>query len=257
MNGRLDSQPRWIGVSATTMKRGMILAVALLGATTAAAAPVKIERNSKLLQFTYAWPAEAAAVPALDRRFRSDMDKSLREFLANAREDQALAKQQKRPFNQHYYAMQWTTAGQTPRLLSLQNQLGTFEGGAHPMTTYNALLWNRRAHTPVSIAALFVRPGDLAAVTRAAYCKALDAERAKRREGMKIDLAEFNQCPKYSDLAIAPVDKDKDGKFDALRFVASPYVAGPYVEGDYAIILPLTPKLISDLKPDYRASFEL
>jgi hypothetical protein len=238
------------------MKQGVIFAAALLTGTAAAAAPVKIERNSKALEFSYAWPAEAAAVPALDRRFRSDLDKALREALANAREDQALARKQKRSFNPHVFSMQWTTAGQTPRLLSLQNQLGTFEGGAHPLTTYNELLWDRRQNREVSFGALFTRSGAFTALTRAAYCKALDAERAKRREGMKLDLAEFNECPKYAGLAIAPVDKNKNGRFDTLDFVASPYVAGPYVEGEYDIRLPMTRQLIAAIQPGYRASFE-
>jgi len=78
----------------------------------------------------------------------------------------------------------------------------------------------------------------------------------KRREGEKLDLPEFNSCPRYSDLAIAPVDNDKDGRFDSISFVAAPYVAGPYVEGDYEIVLPVTAKLIAALKPQFRSSFE-
>lgn len=237
------------------MKRGIIFAAALASAAAVAAAPVKIERNSKALEFSYAWPAEATAVPTLDRRFRSDLDKALREELANAHEDQALARKQKRPFNQHVFSMQWTTAGQTQRLLSLQNQLGVFEGGAHPLTTFNALLWDRRQNREVSFGALF-RSGAFAALTRTVYCKALDAERAKRREGMKLDLAEFNACPKYASLAIAPVDKDRNGRFDTIDFVASPYVAGPYVEGEYVTLIPVTRQLIAAMKPGYRASFE-
>jgi hypothetical protein len=237
------------------MKRGFIFAAALLSTTAAAAAPVKIERNSKLLDFTYAWPAEAAAVPALDRRFRSDLDKSLKDALANAREDQALARRQKRDFNQHYFSMQWTTAGQTPRLLSLQSELGSFEGGAHPLTTYNALLWDRRQSRQVSVGALFTRNSAFAALTRTAYCNALDKERVKKREGVELG-GEFDQCPKFTDLAIAPLDKDKDGRFDTIDFVASPYVAGPYVEGEYDIRLPVTRQLISAIQPGYRASFE-
>ncbi len=238
------------------MRWGIISAAALLCATAAVAAPVKIERNSKLVEFSYAWPAEAAAVPALDRRFRSDANKSLENALTNAREDQALAKQQKRDFNQHYFSMQWTTAGETPRLLSLQSELGTFEGGAHPNTNYNSLLWDRRQNRELKFGALFLRSNAFAALTRPAYCKALDKQRAKKREGMKLDLAEFNACPKYPDLAIAPMDTDHDGRFDTIDFVASPYVAGPYVEGEYDTRLPITRQLIAAIRPGYRASFE-
>lgn len=242
------------------MGRGTAITLIVLGATLAAptaAAPFHRALNTHDLEFDYQWPTEAAAIPALDQRFHAEMDKALKGARANARDDVKLAREQKRQFNQHYYSRKWTAVGQSPRLLSLESETSLFEGGAHPNTEYNALLWDRRENRPVSVSALFTRPGDLAAVTRAAYCKSLDAERAKRREGMKLDLAEFNECPKYSDLAVAPFDKDKNGKFDALRFVASPYVAGPYVEGEYVITLPVTLKRTAALKAEYRGSFEL
>jgi hypothetical protein len=103
---------------------------------------------------------------------------------------------------------------------------------------------------------LFLRKGAFAALTRARYCAALNAERSKRREGEKLDLPDFNACPKYGDLAIALLDKDKNGRFDTIDFVASPYTAGPYAEGEYEIPLPVTSQLIAGIKPEYRNSFE-
>jgi len=82
----------------------------------------------------------------------------------------------------------------------------------------------------------------------------LNAERLKRRQGEKLG-GEFDECPKYSDLAIVPVDSNKDGRFDAIDFIAPPYVAGPYVEGDYSISLTVTLKIVGALKPAYCSSF--
>jgi hypothetical protein len=242
------------------MGRGPIIAsivVALALAAPAAAKSFNLALKTQDLDFSYQWPAEAAAIPTLDHRLRADMSKALTEAKANARDDVKLARQQQRQFNQHYFSMKYTAVGQSPRLLSLESENGVFEGGAHPMTTYDALLWDRRQNRAVTVASLFVHPGDLSAVTRTFYCKALDAERNKRREGMKMDLAEFNACPKYSELAISPVDRDKDGKFNDLNFVASPYVAGPYSEGEYPITVPVTPQFLAALKPEFRSSFEL
>ena len=254
MNGPDDSQPRGTAVLSPAMHGGMIFATVAIAAATAAPAPVKIERDSKALEFSYEWSAQAAAVPALDKRFRAETDKAYKDALANARDDQKLAREQKRDFNGHYYSVQWTTAGETVRLLSLQSEFGSFEGGAHPNTSYDALLWDRKLGKQIGMGALLTGRGNFAALTRTAYCKALDAERAKRREGEKLG-GEFDQCPKFSDLAIAPVDKNQDGRFDAIDFVASPYVAGPYVEGEYELELPVTSRLISALKPEYRSSF--
>lgn len=238
------------------MKRGIILAVALLSAAAAAAAPVKIVRNSKALEFTYAWPSEAAAIPALDRRFRADLAKSYSQALTDAREDQKMYREQQRTGMQDLFLSVWTSAGETPRLLSLQQQLSTFTGGAHPNTGYDALLWDRKLNREIAVGSLFGSAAALSTITRSAYCKALDKERLKRREGMKMDVPDFNACPKYSDLSIAPSDKNGNGRFDRLLFVASPYVAGPYSEGKYEIPVPVTKRLIAALKPEYRASFE-
>ncbi len=237
------------------MKLGVIVLTAV-ALTAAAGAPHKVVRKTAALDFSYNWSAEAAAIPVLDMRMYKDAKAKLAEAQKNAAEDQSLARRQKRDFNQHFYSMDWTTTGQSSRLLSLKGENGSFEGGAHPNTSYDAMLWDRRANRSVSISSLLARPVDLASLTHGVYCKRLDEERTKRREGEKLDLPEFNQCPKYSDLAIAPVDRNKNGRFDRIDFIASPYVAGPYVEGEYEILVPVTPKFIAALKPDYRDSFE-
>jgi hypothetical protein len=235
------------------MNRALALML-LLASSASDAKPVKIERNSAVLEFTYEWSPEAAAIPALDRKFRADLAKYYREALANAREDQKLARQQKRDFNSHYFSQQWTTAGQSPRLLSLESEFGSFTGGAHPNTSYDALLWDRWLASPVDFNSQFLRSGSFATLTRSTYCRKLDSERLKRREGEKLG-GDFDECPKYSDLAIAPTDKNRDGRFETLRFVASPYVAGPYVEGEYEIEVPVTRQLIAAMKPVYRSSY--
>ncbi|HEY7005660.1 MAG TPA: DUF4163 domain-containing protein [Sphingomicrobium sp.] len=229
-----------------------LAAVALVAAV---GAPHKVVRKTAALDFSYQWPAEAVAIPALDQRFYKDARKNLAEAQKNAAEDQALARSQKRDFNPEYYSMEWTTAGETARLLSLQSENGAFTGGAHPNTSYGALLWDRRSGREIKIGSMFLREKDFATITHRSYCTRLDAERAKKRQGEKLDLPEFNTCPKYSELAIAPVDRNKDGRFDAIDFVASPYVAGPYVEGEYDVRVPVTAPLIAALKPEYRSSF--
>ena len=254
MNRGVDSQPRGGDVASRAMKR--VTAFALLALTAAAGGPHKVARDTAALEFTFEWPAQAVAIPALDLRFYKQAKKDLAEAQANAREGQKLATEQKRDFNGHYYSMIWSSAGETPRLLSLQGQFGTFEGGAHPNRSYDALLWDRSLAREIEVQDQFIRAGSFAALTRGPYCKALAREQLKRREGEKMDLPEFNECPKYSDLAITPVDKDKDGRFDTIAFMASPYVAGPYVEGEYENELSVSRQLMAAMKPVYRSSYE-
>ena len=256
MNGPPDSQPQATAVSASAMKSAIILGAAVFGPSAAHASAVKVERNSAALEFSYSYPAEAAAIAPLNRRFQADLATQYRRALQLGVEDLKIYKQEKRAGISDFFSMEWTTAGQTPRLLSLQNQFSAFTGGAHPNTSYGALLWDRRLGREIKMETLFLRPGAFAALTRSRYCATLNAERSKRRDGEKLDLADFNACPKYSGLAIALVDKNRNGRFDAIDFVASPYTAGPYAEGKYEISLPVTSQLIAAIKPDYRNSFE-
>lgn len=236
--------------------RGLILSVAVLGAAGAQEKDVKVQRNSAALEFSYSYPAEAAAIAVLNRGFQADLAKQYRRSLKLGLEDLKIYKQEKRGGISDFFSMEWTTAGQTVRLLSLQNQLSRFTGGAHPNTSYGALLWDRRLGREIQMETLFLRSRAFDALTRSRYCAALDAERNKRREGEKLDLPDFNACPKYSELAITPVDKNRNNRFDSIAFVASPYTAGSYAEGEYEVSLPVTSQLIAAIKPEYRNSFE-
>ena len=89
-------------------------------------------RNTPTLDFTFEWPSEAVAIPALDQRFYNEAKRALAEAQKNAAEDQKLAREQKRIFNQHDFSMTWTTAARPAAALTCQPELGSFEGGAHP-----------------------------------------------------------------------------------------------------------------------------
>jgi Deacetylase PdaC len=123
---------------------------ALLCTAAADARPVKISHKSAALEFTYAWPAEAAAIPALDRKFRAEAAARYRQSLSLAREDQKVYQQQKRGSIADFYSKEWTTAGESRRLLSLQSQHSAYTGGAHPNTDYGALLWDRERSREVT-----------------------------------------------------------------------------------------------------------
>lgn len=232
------------------------LLLLLGGAAAAAPAPVKIVRNSDVIDFTYEWPREAAAVPALDRTFRAEAEHAYRNALPLAREDHAGYVREGRQTVHDFYAKKWTTAGSTPRLLALQFEGSTYTGGAHPNTGYGALLWDRAAAREVGVASLFRSPTALTALTRPQYCTLLNRQRAKRRQDWQPSIVEFTACPPFRVLAVSPVDSDRNGRFDLIEFVASPYTAGPYAEGKYAVRVRVTPVIMRALKPDYAPSFE-
>jgi hypothetical protein len=239
------------------MSRTGTIIAALLCTAAADTRAVKIERNSAVLEFTYEWPAEASAIPALDRKFQAETAALYWRSLILAREDHKIYQQQQRGSIADFYSKQWTTAGESRKLLSLKYQRSAYTGGAHPNTDYGVLLWDRARRRQITVWNLFLRPQTLSALMRTPYCQALDSERRKRRgKDWKLGLAEFNACPKFTDLALAPVDGNSNGRFDAVAFIASPYLAGPYSEGKYETVLPVTRQLIAALRPEYRNSFE-
>lgn len=262
MNGRLDSQPRAIAVGSSAMKRGVIFAAALLCATALAAAPARpfhYSYKSKYAEFEFSWSSEAAAMPALARRFHAELARQKANTISGGKQEFALREKMGSPGVGWASVTKITTSGQSPRLLSLREESYQFTGGAHGNSGTTPLLWDRGLGKQIAFSALFPPRSNYAQILRRPYCVALDKERKKRRGGdgqVGGMFPEFDSCPKFSELAIAPGDSHRDGKFDQIHLIAGPYTAGPYSEGSYDIAVPVTRQLIATIEPGYRASFE-
>ena len=227
-------------------------------APAAAAAAGKIDDKTDLLTFHLAWPAEVGAIPALVEAIRGPALEHKAEMLANAKSDKAEREASNYPFHAYEVSNDYKVAGSTPQFLSLYDEWFEDTGGAHPMHGTNALLWDKQANKEVKFADMFT--GGLAQINALfgkAYCAALDAERAKRREGETYGGPDdpFNQCPKFEELILIPKAGTNGAAFGTLWFHADPYVGGPYAEGDYDVELPMSAAAIAALKPKYRASF--
>lgn len=216
----------------------------------------RVEDKNDLLEFTYAWPAEAAAIPALAARFEQDLERQRRDAAEGANADKE-ARGADAPFHGHYFSQVWTLQGDSPRLLSLAAEIGTFTGGAHGNSGYEALLWDRESDREVNFADLFAETKAAIEALRPAFCRTLDGQRAEKRgetlplqgEGWMVE------CPELGEQAIAPADTDKDGRFDRLRVLIGPYTAGPYAEGSYEVELPVTDAVKALVKPEFSRAF--
>ncbi|MEO7504990.1 MAG: DUF4163 domain-containing protein [Sphingomicrobium sp.] len=216
-----------------------------------------IDQKNAQLHFAYAWPAEAAAIPALADRLRHEMALARTGAVATASDDFTARKASGYPWFAHELTRSWSTAGQSPGLLSLVATTAVYTGGAHPNHGSSALPWDRKANREVKLDALFSSPSSLAALLTGPWCKAIAAARAGRRGGVASAGDPFDECPPLSDLAIVPADSDHDGRFDRFRLLADPYVAGPYAEGDYEIDFAVEPRWIAAIKPGWRGEFEV
>ncbi|MFZ2995120.1 DUF4163 domain-containing protein [Sphingobium sp.] len=230
----------------------------MAGAQPVAAPPAKPFARKEadgLLEFAYAYPAQAAAIPKLVAKFEKDMEMTRADALKMAKDDRDSAKTSGFPYHTHSLETEWTVAGDTPRFLSLQAQTYVFTGGAHGMTAYEALLWDKARLQETSVKTIMTSEAAFAEAIRARFCKALDKERAEKRGAPVVrGNDEFTQCidPMKEVVALT----SKDGKaIDGVTVIVGPYSAGPYAEGSYEIALPVDAAMLSAIKTDYRDAF--
>jgi hypothetical protein len=214
------------------------------------------DEEDDLIEFHFGWSAEAAAVPQLVARFRTEMDKAKADLIAGARNDKAFKDKEGLDFHGYISSTDYETAGQSDRLLSLRVEAGSFTGGAHGNHGTNSLLWDRAGARELKVDGLFAEASNMERLLTQRWCDALNKAREERRGEPVGGSSLFDECPKLAEIAVIPTDKDKNGRFELLTLVASPYVAGPYAEGSYEIDLAVTPDLISSLKGYYQPSFE-
>lgn len=208
------------------------------------------------LEFAYAYPAQAAQVPALVEKFRQQMTTLKADALKMAREDQRAAKQSGFPFRPHSSQTRWTVTADTPRFLALKSESYSYTGGAHGMTGYGALLWDRERRRETTTTALMTSPQAFAAAIRDRFCDALDKERAKKR-GAPVERSEDDDFTKCIDpMREVLVPTSRDGKLiDGFTVVIGPYSAGPYAEGSYEIPLPVDAAMRKAIKTEYQPAF--
>jgi hypothetical protein len=223
-------------------------------AAAAQAAPFERHETSDLLGFSYAWPAGAQAVPELAAHLQADMTQAHEAALDEAREDMASRRGGGGPFLRHEFSKIWRFAGQADDLVSLTASIETFTGGAHPNHLFESLLWNARAKAPVALDE--VLGADAIERLTPRYCAALDDERQQRGIPIPGDDDIFPRCPKVSDIVVAPVDKDGNGRFERIEFLLAPYDAAPYVAGAFVLDVPLDADDLAAIPTPGREAFE-
>lgn len=241
------------------MLRRTILATAavLLVAAGPAPKPGGVEVKTADYTFSYRWPAAVDAIPALRSRLAKDQDQLKRTFAreaADARREAAA--DPGRPFPPYALSVEWKVVATLPGWLSLSQDISVFEGGAHPNSGFDSLVWDRKAGIERPPLDLFASPQALDAAIGAPFCEALDRERAARR-GAPVDRAsgdEFDACIRPSGQAVVLGSSDRK-HFNRIGILVAPYAAGPYVEGAYEVTLPVTAAVLEAVKPEFRAAF--
>jgi hypothetical protein len=209
--------------------------------------------------FTYLWPAEVAAVPALVRRFTAERAEMLAAQKADFAEGFQWADAEGCFGCNRSIDRRWEVIADVPRFLVLSGSLYIYSGGAHGNTGFEALVWDRKAMKAFDSRRLFRSRAALQAALGEGWCAGLKAERNARlgeEASAVMDADDIFPCPPVADLQIFPASSDGQ-RFDRIDLLAAPYVAGSYAEGIYEVTLPVTPEVLAAVKPRYREAFML
>ncbi|NOU03544.1 MAG: DUF3298 and DUF4163 domain-containing protein [Novosphingobium sp.] len=217
-----------------------------------------VEDKTPLYDFDYAYPAQAAAIPALKAWLDGDIAKQKADIMSSAKDGRDGAKESGFPFNPYGHSTSWDVVTDLPGWLSLSAQRWEFTGGAHGNPWSEGLLWDKAAGKRRDALSLFTSKAALSAAIRAPFCDALDKQRAERREA-PVDRAGgdmFDECidPVNSAVILGSADKQH---FTRIGVLVDPYEAGPYAEGNYEVTVPVTAVVLQAVKPEYRAAFAL
>ncbi|WP_313806968.1 DUF4163 domain-containing protein [Sphingobium sp.] len=218
--------------------------------------PFEQKEKTDLLEFAYGYPAQAARISVLAEKFSQALKVMKADALKMAREDQKAAMASGFPFHAHALETHWAVAADTPRFLALKSESYAYTGGAHGMTGYDALLWDKERARETAIEALMTSPAAFAAAIHDRFCDALDKARAEKRGEpvRRSDDDDFTKCIDPMKQVLVPTSKD--GKLiDGVTVILGPYSAGPYAEGSYDIALPVDAAMRKAIKTEYQDAF--
>lgn len=218
----------------------------------------KVEEQTELYNFDYAYPAQAGAIQALKAMLDGDVIEQRSALASQAREGRDEAKKSGYDFQPHDRSVAWQVVADLPGWLSLSATSGGFSGGAHPNHGFDAMVWDKAANQRRKASDLFQSPAALSKAIRATFCSEIDKQRAERRGEPVIRDSDdpFSECidPLESIVILGSSNKRT---FDRVGILVAPYEAGPYVEGDYEVTLPVTQAVLAAVRPEYRSAFSL
>ncbi|MBN8844242.1 MAG: DUF4163 domain-containing protein [Sphingomonadales bacterium] len=214
-----------------------------------------VRESNDLVEFAYSYPKEAARIPDLAKFLDTDRQVKREALVAAAQRDQAASAKGEFPYHAHSHLQKWLRVTDTPRFLSLSAEIETYMGGAHGMTSFDTLLWDRNKRARLKPVDLFTSPAAFDAAVRDDFC--LRIKQAKAAKGIQAPDepdSPFSKCPPASAQTIWV--GSSDGRYlDRMTIAIAPYEIGPFAEGSYKINLPVTAALVRVAKPDFARDF--
>jgi hypothetical protein len=214
-----------------------------------------VKESNDLIEFAYAYPRDAAAIPELAKWLDSDRVTKRDALIAAARRDKAAAEKGELTFRPHSHLQMWQRVTSTPRFLSLSAEIETYMGGAHGMTNFDTLIWDRNRRKQLKPLDLFKSGEAFDAAIGDAFCAGI--KRAKAAKGItaeEVPDSPFAKCPPASAQTVWL--GSSDGRYlDRITIAIAPYEAGSFAEGSYKINVPVTGVLVKAVKDEFARDF--
>lgn len=225
-------------------------------ATAAAGGARAVEEENELYSFHYSYPGAAGRIPALAALLDARLDADRAELTAQTAQAQKDAQAEGFPWRPYDRSTAWAVVADLPDWLSMSADLYQYSGGAHGMSTFDSLLWDKRKGAPLAPLALFSSAEALEAAIKPQFCTLLDRQRAAKRgaEESRAGGGLFDECITLASTTVI-LGSSNRRTFDRIGFLIPPYEAGPYVEGTYEVTLPVTARILAAVRPEYRESF--
>lgn len=229
------------------MARAIHVGLVLLAATASPAAPQQPD-------YSYKMPPRVVAFAPLKAWLDADARATRAKFDRDVARERVSAKTDGYPFRGWGATREWKIVTETPRFLSLSLDGWDYTGGAHGNPWFGALVYDKTKRQRLKPIDLFIAPARLSALVRNDFCRLLDKEREQRR-GEPVDRKNmFGECIDPAKQTV--ILGSRSGRaIDRIGFLIGPYAAGSYAEGSYDVTLPVTPAIIAQVRPQYRAAF--
>jgi len=226
---------------------------ATAAAPAASNAPLGYADTTDDAQVKLTLPDPIRSYPELHTRLYDEGKASLTRFLDQARKDRAEASAGGFVSPAYYHTINWKIAAQSSRFLSLYAEEDDYQGGAHPNSGFQALLWDKTRNGLIPAGNLFAPGASLAGVDTY-LCHQIEAARA-RRTGAPVNQTQSGfPCPDIRDSRLILIPSTLDGKIGAIDVLYAPYEVGPYAEGPYEVRIPQN-QLQGVLNPAYADQF--
>ena len=211
-----------------------------------------VREKSDLIEFAYSYPRDAAQIPELAKFLDGDRQAKRAALVAAAERDSAASQTGGFPYHAHSHLQKWLRVTATPRFLSLSAEIETYMGGAHGMTSFDTLLWDRNRRARLKPVDLFTSAEAFDAAIRDDFCARIkQAKAAKGIQAPDEPGSPFATCPPASAQAVWL--GSSDGRYlDRMTIAIAPYEVGPFAEGSYKINVPVTATLVKAVKPEYQ-----